>query len=91
MIPLHDCQALSASGDWTDLCSLGMVISERSEHGETTRETRYYSMSFDDDVQEFRRAVRAHWSIENRLHWWVDVVFREDESPKYLLDVLTSV
>jgi predicted transposase YbfD/YdcC len=72
--------ALTASGDWTDLCSLGMVISERTENGKTTREVRYYIMSLENNVQEFSRVVRAHWSIENSLHWRLDVVFREDES-----------
>lgn len=72
--------ALTASGDWTDLCSIGMVISERTENGKTTRETRYYITSLENNVQEFSRVVRAHWSIENSLHWRLDVVFREDES-----------
>ena len=72
--------ALTASGDWTDLCSIGMVISERTENGKTTREVRYYIMSLENNVQEFSRVVRAHWSIENSLHWRLDVVFREDES-----------
>ena len=57
--------ALTASGDWTDLCSIGMVISERTENGKTTREVRYYIMSLENNVQEFSRVVRAHWSIEN--------------------------
>jgi predicted transposase YbfD/YdcC len=56
--------ALTANGDRTDLCSLGMVISERTENGKTTREVRYYSMSLENNVQEFSRVVRAHWSIE---------------------------
>ena len=30
------------------------------------------------DVQEFANSVRKHWSIENQLHWCLDVVFRED-------------
>lgn len=72
--------AVTASGDWTDLCSIGMVISERTEKGKTTREVRYYIMSLENNVQEFSRVVRAHWSIENSLHWRLDVVFREDES-----------
>jgi predicted transposase YbfD/YdcC len=71
---------LTASGDWTDLCSIGMVISERTENHKTTREVRYYIMSLENDVHEFSRVVRAHWSIENSLHWRLDVVFREDES-----------
>lgn len=71
---------LTASGEWADLSSIGMVISARTENGKTSCETRYYIMSSDSDVEDFSRVVRAHWSIENSLHWRLDVVFREDES-----------
>ena len=37
-------------------------------------------MSCDSDVKDFSRVVCAHWSIENGLHWRLDVVFREDAS-----------
>ena len=39
--------------------------------------TRYFITSL-TDVQEFASSVRKHWSIENQLHWCLDVVFRED-------------
>lgn len=71
---------LAGSAGSNDLNSIGMVISERTENGETTSETRYYITSLSDDVPEFSRVVRARWAIENALHWRLDVVFREDES-----------
>jgi len=56
-----------------------MVEAERREKGKVSRETRYYLTSL-ADAATFGRAVRAHWGIENGLHWVLDIAFREDES-----------
>ena len=45
---------------------------------------RYYILSIESDVNKFAEAVRSHWSIENRLHWILDVGFREDASQSSL-------
>ena len=61
------------------------VISRRTNHttSETSEETRYYISSLgNEDPQKIASAVRAHWSIENNLHWQLDFTFREDESRK---------
>ena len=39
---------------------------------------RYYISSFETSAEDFGAIIRGHWSIENRLHWMLDVVFRED-------------
>ncbi|MDR2483318.1 MAG: ISAs1 family transposase [Treponema sp.] len=39
---------------------------------------RYYISSADKSAGEFYRNIRGHWPVENRLHWSLDVVFRED-------------
>ena len=72
--------ALTSSGEWADLQTLGMAINERTIGEQTTSETRYFISSLSCDVLEFSRAVRSHWSIENSLHWRLDVVFHEDDS-----------
>ena len=47
--------------------------------GDTTSvERRYFLSSLPLDAKLFARAVRAHWGIENRLHWVLDVVFHDD-------------
>ena len=46
-------------------------------NGKSTNATRYYVTSL-TDVEEFAYAVREHWAIENKLHWGLDVIFRED-------------
>jgi len=60
------------------LAMLGMVESRTERGGETSRERRYYLGSAPLDAAAFARAVRAHWGIENRLHWVLDVVFKDD-------------
>ena len=45
--------------------------------GEESIERRYY-ITFLTEVEQFADAVRKHWSIENQLHWCLDVIFRED-------------
>jgi hypothetical protein len=46
--------------------------------GTVERERRHYLSSARLDAETFTRTVRAHWGIENRLHWTLDVVFRDD-------------
>lgn len=64
---------------WAGLRSIGMVEAERREKGTVSHERRNYLTSL-IDAATFGRAVRAHWGIENGLHWVLDIAFREDES-----------
>ena len=44
-------------------------------------ETRYFIRSLDDQAPErLAKAIRAHWSVENNLHWVLDVAFDEDRN-----------
>ena len=73
-------EAIAPEDRWQDVRSVGMVVCERTAGETTTAESRYYITSLESDAAELARAVRAHWRIENSLHWVLDVVFREDES-----------
>ena len=48
-------------------------------NGKESTEIRYYILSRFVSGEKFARAVRSHWSIENNLHWQLDVTFREDQ------------
>jgi predicted transposase YbfD/YdcC len=60
------------------LAMIGMVEAETERDGKTTRERRYYFSSTRINAMTFAQAVRGHWGIENRLHWVLDVVFKDD-------------
>lgn len=62
---------------WTNLNGIGMVKTHVREKDTVREDTRYFITSL-TDVAEFADAVRKHWSIENQLHWNLDVIFRED-------------
>lgn len=65
---------------WPGLQSIGMVEATRTLGGETSVEQRFYLSSLPPQAAQFAQAVRNHWGIENRLHWTLDVTFREDQS-----------
>jgi predicted transposase YbfD/YdcC len=68
------------TGKWAGLQSMGMVEAHRTIGDKTTVETRYYISSLAGEATEFGQAVRTHWEIENKVHWVLDVAFREDLS-----------
>ena len=63
---------------WKNLRSVGMVESIRQSKGKSSIERRYFLSSLPMNAQNFARAVRSHWGVENPLHWTLDVTFRED-------------
>jgi predicted transposase YbfD/YdcC len=67
--------------EWQDLNSIGMVQSQRTQKGKTSVETRYFISSLNGkNADEFATAIRSHWGVENKLHWIMDVTFKNDES-----------
>jgi predicted transposase YbfD/YdcC len=60
------------------LAMIAMVQTATERAGKIEREKRYYLSSAKLDAKLLAAAVRAHWGIENRLHWVLDVVFHDD-------------
>jgi predicted transposase YbfD/YdcC len=71
---------LDSYSEWDGLKSIAAVECERTADGETTVFRRYFITSLEPDAEQIAKAVRAHWGIENSLHWVLDMVWREDES-----------
>ena len=65
---------------WKNLRAIGIAINDTLREGKQTSEVRYYILSRTLPAKKFGEAVRGHWSIENRLHWQLDVTFGEDQS-----------
>ncbi len=64
--------------DFPHLSAIAMVETTSERAGKPCHERRFYLSSAKLDPKTFAQAVRAHWGVENRLHWVLDVVFHDD-------------
>jgi|TARA_B100001971_G_C18176555_1_gene530265 predicted transposase YbfD/YdcC len=71
---------LEEAKGWKGLRAIGCARLTRTIGEETSSYDRYYILSQPMNAQAFGNAVRSHWGIENKLHWSLDMTFREDES-----------
>ena len=77
---ITDLEGLSTRSEWPGLKSVVVVTRERTLAGKESVEQSYYISSRQARVEVLAQGIRAHWGIENRLHWVLDVAFREDQS-----------
>jgi predicted transposase YbfD/YdcC len=71
---------LDPTGRWPGLASVVRIDSQRRLNNQHSHQTRYYISSLAGEPNRFNTVVRTHWTIENQLHWVLDVAFREDDS-----------
>ncbi|WP_261592952.1 ISAs1 family transposase [Pseudoalteromonas holothuriae] len=76
----HDMAQLPASHGWAHLRSIGVIVSYRKSNNQKQGELtyRYYISSANLSAQRLAETTRAHWHIEKRLHWCLDVAMNED-------------
>jgi predicted transposase YbfD/YdcC len=72
--------ALTRHDQWTNLAAIVRLQSTRRLVNHSTTHDRFFLTSCHDSASHLLSAIRAHWQIENALHWCLDVIFREDDS-----------
>jgi predicted transposase YbfD/YdcC len=71
---------IASLADWAGLRSIGMIQAERRTGENRTVKRRYFISSLESNAQRLLHAARTYWGIENKLHWILDIAFREDDS-----------
>jgi predicted transposase YbfD/YdcC len=77
---LYTTEGIRHADAWADLTVVGMCISERIINGKNEGDMRYFIGSKKASARYYGTALRNHWSIENNLHWQLDVTFNEDQN-----------
>jgi predicted transposase YbfD/YdcC len=62
---------------WKGLQSVAMIRAQRHVDDKTTIKTHFVISSLSSQVDRILQSIRQHWGIENKLHWVLDVAFRE--------------
>ena len=77
-VALNQMGGLYKQAQWSGLQTIVRVVRTRHLWNKTTQEVMFYLSSLPPNAQRLGKAIRQHWSIENQLHWVLDVTFGED-------------
>lgn len=77
-VALNQIGGLYKQDQWSGLQTIVRVVRTRYLWNKTEKEVMFYLSSLSPDALRLGKAIRQHWSIENQLHWVLDVTFGED-------------
>ena len=80
----NDVSWIETVREWKQLSSIVCVTRKGEREGRQTEETAYYIRSREWEAEEVSKYIQGHWTIENNLHWSLDVAFNEDSSKIHL-------
>lgn len=82
----NDTDWLYKKREWKNIKSIGIAIrTYENSKGELKKDVRYYISDIDsNEIEIISKAIRGEWSIENKLHWYLDMVFNEDNNKSFL-------
>lgn len=83
---INDLTFLDERKFWKDLTGVLKIETESIDKASkrSTKQMRYYITSSQSQAKSLNQMIRGHWSVENNLHWMLDVVFNEDQSRRRL-------
>lgn len=73
-----DIEWLQGKHLWDGIKTIAMVTRQRDINGSVSREKAFFISSLESNAATIAKSIRAHWGIENSLHWCLDISFRED-------------
>jgi predicted transposase YbfD/YdcC len=79
-VVIEDVSGLRDRKSWPKVKVVGMCRRERTVNGKTTSEVHYFIGSRRMSARRYAEALRGHWSVENNMHWQLDVSLGEDQS-----------
>jgi len=77
-VTTNDIGWLAEKNEWPGINTICMAVRHREVNGKASTETSYFISSLENHAPTIAQAIRAHWGIENGLHWCLDISFRED-------------
>ena len=80
VIPAHEILSPQTLEKWQGINALIRGDAQRHIGDKTHSQTRFYISSQSNEPAFYNQATRGHWSIENHLHWHLDITFNEDAS-----------